>query len=108
MASESSTLDQGVASFDYSPADESMPLLFSLNQPLDALEKSLLTTYAGQSLTRDFIYENHSVDTRYLKKNYNDILKSMEESGAIIAESPKPKRRKGTFANHVQIRFPER
>ncbi len=38
MAGASSSTEQGVASFDYSPADESMPLLFELNRPLDDLE----------------------------------------------------------------------
>jgi len=44
MARESSTEDQGVASFTYSPADASMPLLFSLSQPFDALKKISLRT----------------------------------------------------------------
>jgi hypothetical protein len=35
MAKESSTDDQGVPSLTYSPADASMPLLFSLQRPLD-------------------------------------------------------------------------
>ncbi len=37
MAKESSTQDQGVPSFTYCPADASMPLLFSLAQPIGKL-----------------------------------------------------------------------
>ena len=45
MASESSTEDEGVPSFAYSPADRSMPLLFSLNQPKSQLKESLLSRF---------------------------------------------------------------
>jgi hypothetical protein len=64
MAGESSTDDQGVASFTYSSADASMPLLFSLAQPFDALKKNLPIDLAGQTMTMREIYENHSAERR--------------------------------------------
>lgn len=105
MAGESSTEDQGVPSLTYSPADASMPLLFSLQRPLDALKAALLTTFAGRELSFDEIYEAHSVDTPYIEKNYRAILKALEAEGKIEAYSLKGKRRKGTFPNHVRIKF---
>ena len=66
MAKESSTEDQGVPSLTYSPADASMPLLFSLQRPLDELGVSLLKNFAGQELPVSEIYERHSVDTPYV------------------------------------------
>lgn len=106
MAGESSTHDEGVPSFIYSPADASMPLLFSLAQPLSKLKKSLLDTFAGQEVNFSHIYESHSIDTPYVDKNYREILKQLENEGAISVRSTKGKRRAGTFADHVLIRFP--
>ncbi len=106
MAKESSTEDQGVPSFDYSPADASMPLLFSLQRPLDELEGMLLKDFAGQELSTEAIYENHSIDTPYILKNYKTILMKLEEEGRVAVRSLTGKRRKGSFANHLLVRFP--
>lgn len=106
MASESSTEDEGVPSFSYSPADRSMPLLFSLNQPKSQLRQSLLLRFSGQRLTLDDIYRAHSVDTPYLEKNYREVISKLEEDGIVLAQSSKGKRRKGTFPSHVHIQFP--
>ena len=106
MARESSTEDQGVPSFCYSPADATTPLLFSLRQPLARLKRSLLEEFAGQELGLKEIYESHSVDTPYVEKNYREILKQLESEGAISAHSTKGKRRAGTFPGHVLVRFP--
>jgi GMT-like protein len=108
MAAESSTHDEGVPSFIYSPADASMPLLFSLSQPLSELKQSLLRGFAAQEVTFPHIYESHSVDTRYLKKNYREVLIQLEKEGAISVRSTTGKRRAGTFADHVLITFPAR
>jgi three-Cys-motif partner protein len=68
MAKESSTYDQGVPSFEYSSADASMPLLFSLARPLEKLTDDLLEAYAGQSVTMIHAYNHHHVDTPFIKK----------------------------------------
>ncbi|EQB14826.1 three-Cys-motif partner protein TcmP [Sphingobium lactosutens] len=105
MAGESSTHDEGVPSLTYSPADASMPLLFSLAQPLSKLKESLLATFAGREVNFTQIYETHSVDTPYIDKNYREILKQLENEGVINVRSTKGKRRAGTFADHVLIKF---
>ncbi|WP_316186163.1 MULTISPECIES: three-Cys-motif partner protein TcmP [unclassified Bradyrhizobium] len=105
MASESSTEDQGVASLTYSPADASTPLLFSLTQPFDKLVKDLTETFRGETLTMREIYEQHSVDTPYVDKNYKDALKLLETAGKIKADPPAAMRKKNTFANHVKVTF---
>ncbi len=106
MARESSTHDEGVPSLTYSPADASMPLLFSLAQPLSKLKESLLDTFAGSEVNFTQIYETHSVGTPYIDKNYREILKQLENEGVINVRSTKGKRRAGTFADHVLIKFP--
>ena len=45
MSKESSASEQGVATFTYCPADETMPLLFELQRPIDDLEKILAIIY---------------------------------------------------------------
>lgn len=106
MAKESSTEDQGVPSLTYSPADASMPLLFSLQQPLVELRSSLLNHFAGQELSVTEIYESHSVDTRYVMRNYKECLKKLESDGIISVRSLNGSRRKGTFADHLLVKFP--
>ena len=106
MAGESSTYDEGVPSFTYSPADESTPLLFSLAQPLSQLKQSLLDKFSGQEMNFKKIYESHSIDTPYVEKNYRETLKQLENEGTIDVRSTKGKRPAGTFAEHVLIRFP--
>ncbi|MDQ7263726.1 three-Cys-motif partner protein TcmP [Paracoccus sp. PS-1] len=106
MAKESSTEDQGVPSLAYSPADWSMPLLFSLQRPLDQLRASLLKDFAGEELSVSEIYERHSVDTPYVMKNYKEILTQLETDGKVGVRSLKSTRRKGTFADHLLVRFP--
>jgi three-Cys-motif partner protein len=108
MAKESSTKDQGVPTFTYSPADASMPLLFSLNKPFDKLLEELPIDLAGQSLTTKEIYENHSVDTPYIMKNYKDVLRILEEKGKIGVRNLRgTKRRRNSFADHLVVDFPE-
>ena len=51
MAKESSSTDQGVPSLTYSPADESMPLLMSLQRPMDQLRGMLLKDFAGETIS---------------------------------------------------------
>ncbi|GAK33019.1 hypothetical protein AQ1_00901 [alpha proteobacterium Q-1] len=105
MAAESSTLDEGVPSLAYSPADASMPLLFSLTQPMSMLKQMLLEDFAGQTLSLTEIYERHSVSKPYVKKNYREALRALEDSGNVLACSTKDRRRKGTYPDHVKIKF---
>ncbi len=106
MFAESSTLDQGVASFAYSPADASMPLLFSLARPAELLKNDLLKAFAGMTIDFRSMYERHSVNTPYVRKNYRAILAELEESSVIKVTTSKSRRQKGTFADHVSISFP--
>src|SRR6185437_8159366 len=61
MAQESSELNQGVPTFEYSPASEKFPTLFELQRPLDDLAKMLSKEFAGQSHTMYDVYRWHSV-----------------------------------------------
>jgi len=108
MAKESSTKDQGVASFAYSPADESMPLLFELQRPLDDLARMLPDAFAGKSLSMREIYCEHSVGRPYLSRHYKNVLGELEAEGKISVSDPEGKtRRKNSFADRLLVTFPD-
>ena len=108
MAKESSLHEQGVPSFQYSPADKRFPLLFELNRPLDDLGEMLLAQFAGQTLSMKNIYEKHNVGRRFIAKNYKDALKNLEENKSISCNPPRSKRRKDSFGDNVVVTFPSR
>ena len=107
MASESSKQEQGVATFEYSPADRRYPLLFEMSRPLDDLKAMLLKDCSGKRLTFKQLYESHSVGKAYTDSNYKQVLKALEDTTIITADKPGKKRRKGTFADDVVIAFPK-
>ena len=109
MARESSRREQGVASFEYNPADRRFPMLFELSRPLDDLEGMLLDMFAGQTIPFRELYERHSVGRPFAVSNYKARLKDMESRGLVVAfKTGGGTRRKGTFADDVLITFPER
>ena len=111
MARHSSTIEQGVASFDFNPvADLQFRFLFDLSRPLDELADKLLQHFAGKTLTMQEIYQQHQVNTPYIPSNYKDALNLLEEKCQIICEPPADRRpvRQGkrTFADRVKVTFP--
>lgn len=112
MAGMSSKHEQGVPSFEYSSADARFPLLFELNRPLDDLEEMLLDAFAGQTLRMVDIYDRHHVDRPFIKANYKDVLRRLEEKSRIVTNPPAEKRKKQkevrTFADAVSVTFPRR
>lgn len=111
MAKESSDTDQGVPSFEYNTATEKQLLLFGYTRPLDDLAEMLLEAFAGRTLTRRQIYDQHNVGTRYIPNNYKEILIKFEVEGIIQTDPPADKRpkRKGevTFSETtVKVTFP--
>lgn len=114
MAGESSTDDQGVASFAYDPAEKldrkRQPFLFELSRPLDDLEEMLLEAFAGKTHSMLEIYDQHNVDRPYTDANYKKVLCKMEQAGKIKADPPHTARRKVkgevTFADDVRVTFP--
>jgi three-Cys-motif partner protein len=106
MANESSTMVQGVPSFEYNPASALHPLLFSLNQSLDILADMLLDEFAGRTLTMQQVFEYHNINRPYIEKNYKEALKNLESQGKISVEPPATNRRKNTMAGSVRVSFP--
>lgn len=108
MARESSSNEQGVPSFEYNPADflPKQTLLFQLSKPLDDLKSELLQKYSGQSIKTKELYQDHSIDTPFIKKNYKQVLRELYNEGAIEAVTDKGKPpKKGTFGDNINIKF---
>lgn len=103
-----SVKEEGVAKFEYNPADERCASLFELLRPLADLEELLLRDYAGKSTGLEALFETHSVGRPYVLKNYRDVLCRMEQEGKIRMHPPCPPRRKGTIGKDVRIIFPSR
>jgi len=112
MATESSGTEQGVPTFEYSPATQRQRRLFELSRPLDDLEGMLLEAFAGQTRTMNEIYEAHNYGRRYIDKNYKAVLTKMEMAGKITGNPSFEKRPKRngevTCADHVSFTFPKR
>jgi three-Cys-motif partner protein len=112
MAKESSEHNQGVASFEFSPASERYPVLFELSRPLDDLADMLLSGFAGQTVAMKDIYLRHSIGRPYVEKDYKQALITLEAEGKLISEPPAGRRPKirgqVTFADHVKVTFPRK
>lgn len=105
MAKESSL----AGSFEYSPATERQPFLFSFQRSSDGLGEDLLVTFAGQELDLGQIYEQHSVDTPFLEKDYRKALIELKEADKISVRRPSGKIiRSNTFPEDVIAIFPPR
>lgn len=111
MASQVSREAQGVPQFQYAPAEHWQMLLFEPSRPLDELAEMLVDAYAGKTLTMQQIYESHSVDRPFIKKNYKAALCDLESQGRIRADPPAVdatgKKRRG-FADDIMVTFPKR
>lgn len=110
MYRESTDKSDSVASFEYNPRDlfngKQLSLFDNLSRPLDDLQDMLLQEYAGRTIDFTELYEVHSIDKPFIKKNYKDVLWNMYDSGKITAINPKGKPpRKGTFSDEMRITF---
>lgn len=106
MARESSGSQQGVATFEFNPADARFPMLFEFNRPVDDLKGMIVEEFGGRTLTFRDLYQSHSVGRPFMEKHYKAVLKELEISEKLTATKPGgQKRRKGTFPDDVVITF---
>ena len=119
MGRKSSGKTEGVPSFSFNPKEkdkENTPTLFQLyDSPIDKLAESLLSDFAGQSLTMKQVYYTHGLsdkENKYVLKNYQDALRKLEEQGKIITNPSVSERQKRdgivTFGQNVLVTFPEK
>lgn len=106
MAKESSETNQGISSFEYNPATIRQPFLFEFTKPLEDLANMLLHEFSGKTMTMLDIYNSHHIGKPYTKSNYKKALILLESQGKI-KDNSKVKRRKNTFADKVEVTFPD-
>lgn len=100
--------EQGVAKFEYNPADAQFKSLFEYIRPLEELEELLLDVFAGKTVSFSEVYETHSVGRGFVKKNYRDVMCRMELDGKLRMEPQHGSRKAGTIGEKVKIIFPRR
>lgn len=110
MYRESSEKKSGVATFEYNPRNslyKQGSLFDLLSTPLDELEQMLLAQYSGRTIDFDQLYEEHSVDRPYVRKNYKEVLRKLYDEGRITALNPDTQKppRSGTFSDKMRITF---
>lgn len=108
MAKASSDSDQGVASFEYSPARQQDMFLFGFTRPLDQLADELLAKFAGRALTVNAVYNEHNVGTPFIEANYKSVLKQLAEKNAVTAHRPSGKSIRSGFPDDIVVTFPRK
>lgn len=106
MGKESSSSKKGVPSFKYSPptTHKQLSLFDDFDDDFQELKTALLNEFAGQTMTMLEVYERHHIGKRYIKKNYKDALREMEQEGKIVTERCK-RAKKDTMGDTVKITF---
>jgi hypothetical protein len=99
-----------VSTFEYNPRDAHFrqgSIFDLLSTPLEKLSGMLLSEYAGKTIDFMHLYEEHSVDRPYIKKNYKDVLRKLYDEGKVVAKDPTTNKqpKKGTFSDKMRITF---
>lgn len=106
MARESSEQVDGVATFEYNPGRLKQGLLFQLSRPLHDLGGMLLGEFAGTRLSVQDIFDSHNVDTPYVMRNYQEILRRLEDAGKVTTTRSPRNRKLNEMPAKVLITFP--
>jgi three-Cys-motif partner protein len=92
MAGMSSRTEDGVASLTYDPRPvNTAQLQLARPSPLDRLQATLLHDLAGETLTVRAIFEQHSGDSRFTFKNYQEALRRLEGRVTVVRPSGRMK-----------------
>ncbi len=105
MYRASSIDDYGVADFqfEYGMTGDQLEIVFDSLSSLSELRTALLSDYVGKTIGFDELYKKHSVDKRYVMRNYKTVLRKMLADGEIHTNR-KPK---SGFPEDLIITFPE-
>jgi three-Cys-motif partner protein len=112
MAGMSSSHVDGVASFAYDPRprDEDQ-LEIPPASPLDRLKEKILQDFAGATVTVRQVFEQHSGDSRFTSRNYQEALRRLEAENRVRITRPSGRRfyaGKATMPPEALVTIPER
>jgi len=82
--------------------------LFESGESLEQLRTIILEKFEGHTISMREIFEQTCVGTRYIGRNYKQVLLQLEDEGLIVTDPSKQERPPGTFADHVKVTFPAR
>jgi len=102
MAKASTTIENGVPTFEFNQAKKQQKSLFGR---LDDLAEELLEIFSGQILTMQQIFDQHNVGKPYIESNYKEAPKNLESEGEITVIPPAVERAPGTFGDNVKVDF---
>lgn len=108
MYKNSTSHEDGVASFSYIPVSNNQLSLLSLfDRPLDSLGDELCKKFSGKTLTVKEIHDRHHINTPFVINNYKEALRRLEVEKRILCNPKKRRTRKGviTMADSVKIKF---
>jgi three-Cys-motif partner protein len=109
MAKESSTEDQGFASFGYNPSDgENRQRGLFIVDPREELGMMLLSAFSGKTLKVGDIYRKHSIGRPYTLRNYKDAINKLDAERRVQTNPPAEKRLRGgklTLSERVIVTF---
>jgi len=91
MAKYSQKDADGIPSFTYEPK-KNVQLEFTFNRPLKELANTLLKEFSMKSIEFKNLYKEHILKTRFIRKNYQDVLNMLEEQGRITMDKPRSQR----------------
>ena len=101
MHGASSKIEEGIASFEFNPAEVRaqaqqlpLPVFDEAFHPLNGLEHELLRKFAGRRISFEEAFEEHHIGKPYIQKNYREAFRNLEIRGEIVADVPLDKRKK--------------
>lgn len=97
----------GVPTFEYCEADGKYPQLFGYTLSVSDLVLSILTDYAGRTVTLDEMYADHSAGRPFIRANYVTALQQLEGSDSISVTRP-PRARSGAYGPKTTITLPSK
>ncbi len=101
-------IDQdGVPRFEHIPQSAGLQLPLDHESPIDRLASDLVVRFAAKSLSVKEIFDGHNVGTRFIKRNYKDVIIRLEQEGRVTCEPDIDTRKKGSCADHVMVTFPK-
>ena len=111
MSKRSSRIESGVASLEFDSITHGDELQFELISRIDDLESLLLRAFVNQTLSMGEIFKTHSIGKPYIKSNYKEAIRRMEQRELVKCDPEaqlRPMRKgKRTVSDTVVVTFSE-
>ena len=101
----------GIGSFEFIPSCDKnyfqqLEIVDLFNTTFEDFKHYLCREYSHQKITVINLITSNSPNTKFVKSQYKEALKQLENEGRISCIPDKNNRKKGTLADTVQLLFP--